>query len=61
MNHFLRSLTPDQQISLLFVAVFGVLAVASGVVLNTTEPSSAASIECRRSVSKIKSSGLRIW
>lgn len=32
MNRFLRSLTPDQQISLLFVAVFGVLAVASGVV-----------------------------
>ena len=32
MNSFLRSLTPDQQISLLFVAVFGVLALASGVV-----------------------------
>lgn len=32
MNRFLRSLTPDQQISLLFVAVFGALLLASCVV-----------------------------
>lgn len=31
MNRFLRSLTPDQQVSLLFVTVFGLLALASGV------------------------------
>jgi phosphatidate cytidylyltransferase len=31
MNRFLRSLTPDQQISLLFVAVFGALLLASTV------------------------------
>ena len=33
MTSFLRSLTPDQQVSLLFVVLFGLLALASGITL----------------------------
>ena len=32
MNRFLRSLSPDQQLSLLFVALFGTLLLASSAV-----------------------------
>ncbi len=33
MTSFLRSLTPDQQVSLLFVVLFGLLTMASGITL----------------------------
>ncbi len=33
MNHFLRSLTPTQQVAALFLLVFGILAIVSTVTL----------------------------
>jgi phosphatidate cytidylyltransferase len=43
MGNFLRSLTPEQQVSLLFVAVFGLLLLASGaaVLLSLRDPPTA--------------------
>ena len=50
MNQFLRSLTPDQQVGLLFVLVFGILLLGSAivVVMSLREPVDESRRESRR-------------
>ncbi len=63
MGSFLRSLTPDQQVGLVFVVLFGLLALASGVELllslrerHAGDPDSSAALRRRDNGALLRSS-----
>ena len=52
MTSFLRSLSPEQQVSLLFVVLFGLLTLASGVAVLLCLPPSALTLVWTRWAAK---------